>query len=281
MAGLQVPLTSDMITESFKEAGQMRLKDRVAIVTGGANGIGKAIALRLAREGADMVVADIDTGHSREVVGQINALKAKAIAIKVDVTKSEDTDRMAKGTLDEFGRIDILVNVAGGPIRIGMAPFTHFCELPKEACDSTINLNLGGVLNCCRSVAGHMIERCSGKIVNIASIAGIIGSAGMADYSAAKAGIIGFTKALAKELAVYQINVNCVSPGAIDHPGTPKGGEFWQREKQTVHLLRFGEPDEIASAVVFLASSEASYIVGQNIPVCGGRSLGGLAGKDW
>jgi NAD(P)-dependent dehydrogenase (short-subunit alcohol dehydrogenase family) len=259
----------------------MRLKGRVAIVTGAANGIGRAIALCLSREGANVVVADVDVEHSREVVGQINTLGGKATAMKVDVTKTEDTDRMVKTTLDEFGKIDILVNTAGGPVREGMADFTHFHELPEKACNATINLNLGGVLNCCRSVARHMMERGGGKIVNIASIAGVIGSSGMTDYSAAKAGVIGFTKALAKELAVYRINVNCISPGAIDHPGTPKTGESWQRQKQTIHLRRFGEPDDIADTVVFLASDEASYIVGQNISVCGGRSLGGLVEKDW
>ena len=126
-----------------------------------------------------------------------------------------------------------------------------------------------------------MIQQRSGKIINIGSVAGVIGTAGTADLTLVKAGVIGFTKALAKELAPYGINVNCVSPGAIEHPRSLKTGESWKRQKQTIYLRRFGQPEDIANMVAFLASDEAGYIVGQNILVCGGRSLGGLVEQEW
>lgn len=259
----------------------MKLGNRVAIVTGGASGIGRAIAFRLAKEGANVAIADIDLEHANVVCGEIGALGRKALAIEVDVTKSADTNRMAQDTLDEFGRIDILVNNAGGVLRDGGVYSTNFHELPEAIWDAMIDLNIKGVLNCCRSVAGHMIKQHSGKIISIGSVAGMMGVAGTTDLSLVKGGVIAFTKALAKELASYGINVNCVSPGAIDHPGSPKTGEFFQRRKQTIYLPRFGQPEDIANMVAFLASDEASYIIGQNIAVCGGRSLGGIVDKEW
>lgn len=259
----------------------MKLENRVAIVTGGANGIGRAIALRLAQEGANLVIADIDVECGKDVSNEIKALGQKALSLKVDVTRSRETDRMAKATLDKFGRIDILVNDAGGVIREGLAFGTNFHELPEKICDAVIDLNVKGVLNCCRSVIPHMVRQCSGKIVNIGSVAGVIGSHGTTDYSLSKGAVIAFTRAVSKELAPYNINVNCVSPGAIDHPGSPKNREAFKRQKLTIFSPRFGLPEDVANAVAFLASDEASYIVGQNVLVCGGRSLGGVTDTEW
>ena len=259
----------------------MKLQDRVAIVTGGAGGIGSAICLQLAREGSHVIIADMDAIRASKVCEEIRSLGRKALAVKTDVTRSESTDNMAKAAVDEFGKIDILVNVAGGVIRKGVPHSTAFHELPKDICDTTINVNLGGVLNSCRSVIPQMIRQHGGKIVNIASVAGIIGVAGTVDYSTAKGAIITFTRAASKELAQYNINVNCVSPGAIEHPRTPKGGPWWDRHKATVFAPRYGTPEDIARAVVFVASDDASYMVGQNVTVCGGRSLGDVTETDW
>jgi len=181
---------------------------------------------------------------------------------------------MVKTALDEFGRIDILVNVAGGAIRGKGHGYFH--EVQEEFWNSVIDLNLKGPLICCHAVIEHMIQKRRGKIINIASIAGMIGSSYKeAAYSAAKAGVIGLTKALAKELGPFGIHVNCVSPGTI---GTP---QFFSHDEESMkyfegrnYLGRWGKPEEVANVVAFLASDEASYITGQNHAVCGGRSLG-------
>jgi 3-oxoacyl-[acyl-carrier protein] reductase len=249
----------------------MRLENRVAIVTGGAQGIGRAIALGLAKEGADVALADIDSEPASKVVDEITDLGRKAIAIKTDVSKNEEAKLMAKTALDEFGKIDILVNNAGQSARERRA---FFSESTEEVWDFVINLNLKGVRNCTRAVINHMIERRSGKIVNIASCAGVVGDAGSVDYSAAKAGVIGFTRALAKEVASYGINVNCVSPGPIKTRIASILPDGTERLRQLTGFGRIGEPEDIAAMVVFLVSDEANFITGQNHPVCGLRNLG-------
>ena len=249
----------------------MKVKDKVAIVTGAASGIGRATALRLAKEGAHVVVTDIDLEKAKEVANEIKASGGKAIVMKVDVTKSEDTTRMAESALDEFGRIDILVNVAGGGAR---ARRTLLRDSTEDVENQMLSLNLKGVLNCTRAVIGHMMDRQSGKIVSIASMGGMIGIPKDSVYTAAKAGIIGFTKALAKEVASHGIHVNCVSPGAIETKGMPYLDEAGERVRKATLLGRLGKPEEVANMVVFLASDEASFITGQNAVVCGGRSIG-------
>src|SRR5512136_1692624 len=188
----------------------MKLKDKIGIVTGGANGIGRAIAMTLAKEGAGVIVADIDYDQANKVADEIKALGCEAMAIRTDVTKFNEASLMAKTVLEEFKKIDILVNNAGGSAR---ERATLFCESTEEVWDYVFKTNLKATFNCTRAVIEHMIQRRGGKIVNIASDTGLVGYAGFVDYSTAKAGIIGFTHALAKEVASYGINVNAVAPG--------------------------------------------------------------------
>jgi len=252
----------------------MKLKNRVAIVTGAGGGIGRAVALALAKEGADLVLNDIALEPLNKVAEEIKVMGSKVMVEKADVTNSKEVRQMVKNTLDKFGGVDILVNVAGGASRGRGRAYFH--EVPDEIWNSVIDLNLKGTLVCCHEVIKPMIQKGSGKIINIGSIAGMMGSSvAMADYSAAKAGVIGFTKSIAKELASYGIYVNCVSPGPV---GTPHlltlEKEALQKLESCSYLKRLGKPEEVASLVVYLASDEASYIVGQNYAVCGGRSLG-------
>jgi len=251
----------------------MKLKERVAIVTGAAYGIGRGIALKLAREGADVVVADIELEQANKVADELKALGVNALVVRTDVTKSREVDRMVRAALDEFGKIDILVNNAGGTARERNAPF-HKSE--EEVWDYVIAINLKGMRNCTRAVINHMMERRSGKIVSIASISGMVGSSNnMVDYSAAKAGIIGFTMALAKELGSCGINVNAISPGGVGETRAALAiPEVFEEYKKTTPLGRIGRPEDIANMVAFLASDEASFITGQNYAVCGGKSLG-------
>jgi len=248
------------------------LEDKVAIVTGGTMGIGRAITLRLADTGANVVVVGRDIIRANRLIDELSASKHKAISVKADVTKSEDVTHMAEVALDAFGKIDILVNNAGGSPHNTRSMF-H--ESQEEVWDIVLGVNLKGVLNCTRAVINHMMQRKSGKIINIASIAGLSGTPGLADYSAAKGGVIAFTKALAKEVAQYGINVNCVCPGPI---GTEYfltlSEEAKQKYLQSIPLGRFGRPEEVAGLVRYLASYEADYITGQTFVIDGGRSLG-------
>lgn len=246
----------------------MKLKEKIAIVTGAASGIGKAVAILMAEEGAGVVVNDIDEQQAEMVAEQIHAKSGNAISIKADVTKLEDIKRMIADTLEHFGKIDILVNNAGG------GPAARFNEISMEELDFMLDLNLKSAVYCTRCVIEHMTERKSGNIINIASICGITGAAGMVPYSAAKAGIIGFTKALAKETAAYGIRVNSVSPGAIITPATEALTGHIEVMKKNMYLSRMGQPEDIAHQVVFLVSEAGGFIVGQNIVVDGGRSLG-------
>lgn len=249
----------------------MNIKDWVAIVTGGASGIGRETALRLTREGVKVAIVDINLEGANKVADEIKALGGEVLALKVDITKLDEAHRMAKAVLDRFGHVDILANIAGGafPSKMG-----SFAQSNREIWDLNINLNLFGTFNCTHAIVNHMMERKKGRIVNIASVAGMVGQATTADYAAAKGGIIAFTKSMAKELAPYGINVNCVSPaitGTERVRSMPK--EFLQKQIDTIHLHRFGEPEEIANVVVFLASDEASFVTGANYVADGGITL--------
>jgi 3-oxoacyl-[acyl-carrier protein] reductase len=248
----------------------MKLKDKIGIVTGGANGIGRAIALGLAKEGAGVIVADIDSEQANRVVDEIKALGCKGMAIRTDVTKFNEANSMAKTVLEEFKKIDILVNNAGGSAR---ERATLFCESTEEVWDYVLGINLKGTFNCTRVVIEHMMKRRSGRIINISSDTGLVGYSGFVDYSTAKAGIIGFTHALAKEVASYGINVNAVAPGPTATRvmlASLPGDKF----KQRIGLGRLGKPEEIAAMVLFLTTEDANFITGQVIPVCGLSNLG-------
>jgi NAD(P)-dependent dehydrogenase (short-subunit alcohol dehydrogenase family) len=249
----------------------VQIKGWVAVVTGGASGIARETALRLAREGAKVALVDINIDGANKVAEEIKALGGEVLSLKVDITSLDEAHQMAKAVLDRFGQIDILANIAGGafPSKMG-----SFAQSDRAVWDLNINLNLFGTFNCTRAIVNHMMERKKGKIVNIASVAGMVGQATTADYAAAKGGIIAFTKSLAKELAPYGINVNCVSPaltGTDRVRSMPK--DFLQKQIDYIHLHRFGEPVEIANVVVFLASDEASFVTGANYVADGGITL--------
>ena len=252
----------------------MKLKDKSAIVTGGANGIGQAIAFKLAHEGANVVVADIDSKQAEKVVGEIKTFGREALAINVNVTKMHEVKSLVKTVLKEYERIDILINNAGGSAR---EKVSLFHESKEDTWDHVLNLNLKGVFNCSRAVIEHMIERRSGKIVNISSYFGLVGYPRFVDYSAAKAGVIGFTMALAKEVALYGINVNAVAPGPIETRGVHAVAgdkDYIHKLEQLSGLDRLGKPEEIAAMVAFLTSEEANFITGQVFAVCGLGNLG-------
>jgi 2-hydroxycyclohexanecarboxyl-CoA dehydrogenase len=246
----------------------MRLEDKIAVVTGSGQGIGKAIAKCLAEEGAKVVVADIDEKTAKSVATGILADGRQAMVMQVDVTKSKEVATVFKRVLAEYGRIDILVNNAG------YNKLQPFVENTEEFWDMMIAVNLKGTIMCSRAVLDSMIERKYGKIVNISSDSGLSGSSGCVVYSAAKGGVISFTKALAKEVAQYNINVNCVAPGPTQTPLWDRfigqKPEILDNVIQATPQKRVGKPEEIASAVLFLASDEAVWMTGQTLSVSGG-----------
>lgn len=254
----------------------MRVNNKVAIVTGGAGAIGGEISRLLAKEGAKVVVAEINLEEAQKVVAELTASGYTALAIEVDTTKKEQAKRLVKATLDSYGQIDILVNVAGGSTGPSIkTKLDLFAQSNEYRGDEILDLNLLGTINCTRAIINHMIERRSGNIVSISSIAGVIGMIKGVEYSAAKAGIVGFTRALAKEVASYGIKVNCISPGIV---GTPRviamAKEMIKEWEKGIKMGRLAKPEEIASVALFLVSNDSSYITGQNIVVDGGLSLG-------
>jgi len=241
----------------------VKLKDKVAIVTGSSRGMGRAIALALAREGANIVVNyQRSETEANQVVDEINAL-SRAIAIRADVSILHQVDSMVEKALDAFQRIDILVNNAGINIRKPLV------ELTEEMWDKVIDVNLKGTFLCTKAVAQVMLKQKSGRIVNISSIAGLMGRHGASSYAAAKGGVIGFTKTMASELGPY-IQVNAVAPGFIGTEMTRSlGKEFESKVSERTPLKRWGEPEEVAETVVFLVSGP-SFITGHVLVVDGG-----------
>jgi NAD(P)-dependent dehydrogenase (short-subunit alcohol dehydrogenase family) len=251
----------------------MKLKDKVAIVTGGGCGMGRAICLRFAQEGAKVVIGEIDPETGNEVAEEIKAANGEAIAIQTDAKKGEDVNRLVKAALDKYGRIDILVNNVG--VAAGEKS-TMFHESTEEIWDFVIAMCLKSAFHGARAVLPHMMERRNGKILNVSSVDGMYGGGkpGEVEYSAAKAGVIVFTKSLAKQYGRYGITVNCWSPGPVRSRATEWYPDRFKIYEERNYLGRLGEPEDIANLAAFLASDEANWITGQNIAVCGGESLG-------
>ncbi|MFH0763125.1 MAG: 3-oxoacyl-[acyl-carrier-protein] reductase [Candidatus Omnitrophota bacterium] len=246
----------------------MRFKDKVVLVTGAGRGIGRAIALAFAKEGADIAVGDINKADADKACADIEAMGRRAISLEMDVTGPENVAAAINKILDKFSKVDILINNAG------ITKDNLILRMSQEQWDAVLKVNLSGSFNCIKAVSRPMIKQRSGKIVNIASIIGIIGNAGQANYSASKAGIIALTKTAAKELASRKINVNAVAPGFIETEMTARlPEELKNKMKEAIPLGRFGSPGDVAGACMFLASEGADYITGQTIVVDGGMVM--------
>lgn len=259
------------------------LKGKTAIVTGGGSNIGRAIALTLAREGANVVIAELDEAQGKKVADQANALKAggETVVTKTDVTDLASVEDTVKKTLEKFGKIDILIN------NVGWDNLMFFVETTPDFWDKVITINYKSVLNCVRTVLPHMIEQQSGSIVSMGSDAGRMGDPREAVYGGTKGAIISFTKAVARENGRFGVRLNCVCPGATVPDNSEDIGEqsMWKmgfdfftpelKEKwsKSYALRRLGAPQEVANAVVFLASDAASFITGQTLSASGGYSM--------
>ena len=246
----------------------MPLKGQTAVVTGGARGIGKEISLALARDGANIVIADLIAEQSEETAEEIKKLNCKALIQKVDISKTADVENMVQNTINEFKTLDILINNAG------VTRDTLMVRMKEEDWDFVLKVNLTGTFNCSKAAAKYMMKQKKGRIVNIASIVGVMGNAGQANYSASKAGIIGLTKTSARELASRNITVNAVAPGFIDTEMTRSLNEnIKQQLKEQIPVGKLGKPEDIANCIKFLVSDDASYITGQVIHVNGGMLM--------
>ncbi|MCR5292873.1 MAG: 3-oxoacyl-[acyl-carrier-protein] reductase [Eubacterium sp.] len=244
------------------------LEGRTAIVTGGARGIGRAISIKLAKEGANVVICDLVINEvAEETVKLIEAEGVKAAAIPANVTVPEDCDSLFKQAVEMFGKVDILVNNAG------VTRDNLIMKMKEEEFDLVIATNLKGTYNMMKSAARPMMKARYGRIVNISSVVGVYGNAGQVNYSASKAGVIGMTKSLAKELGSRGITVNAVAPGFIETDMTKVLPEDIKAEMvKNIALGRPGQPEDVAKVVAFLASDEAAYVTGQVVEVAGGMS---------
>ena len=248
----------------------MEFEGKVGIVTGAGQGIGRGIALKLAQMGAHVAIADLNLETATAVAGEVKTLGRQAMAIETDVSSSTSVNQMVQKVLSNLGTVDILVNNAGY-VTPNMTPFIKEAE---EYWDKVIAVCLKGVILCSRAVVDTMIAKKSGKIVNIASEAARVGQSGQAVYSGAKGGVVAFAKALAKEVARYNINVNCVAPGATNTPAFAAApAEMREAAAKIYPLRRVAEVDDIANAVAFLSSDEASFITGQVLSVSGGYTM--------
>jgi 2-hydroxycyclohexanecarboxyl-CoA dehydrogenase len=279
------------------------LKGKVAIITGAGQGVGEGIAMTLAKEGARVVVNDFFQDRADKVAKDITAEGGEAIALQADVTDFDSVTKMVKTAVDKFGRIDILVNNAGvpAPLPEGDSPDsldTTFDKVDRSMWKRYVEVNIYGVMNCTRAVLDGMIGQKYGKIINIISDAGRIGEPRQAAYSASKAGVAGFSKALSKEMGKHCINVNCLSLGAVPHPGIDnrrigmmvKMGMTEQQAKETIQKIRegaiklypmgkglgrFGTPADVANAAAFFASDVSVFITGQILSISGGYTTAG------
>lgn len=247
----------------------MMLAGKIALVTGGSRGIGRAIAIELAKSGADVAINYAGSeGAAREVAQEIEQLGRRAMIVQANVAESDAVQAMVKEVQEKFERIDILVNNAG------ITRDNLLMRMKDEEWDDVINTNLKGVYNCIKAVTRPMMKQRNGRIINITSVVGVLGNAGQANYVAAKAGVIGLTKSVAREFASRNITVNAVAPGFIQTDMTDKLGEDIKEQlMQQIPLARLGQPEDIARAVRFLASDDASYMTGQTLHVNGGMAM--------
>lgn len=249
----------------------MRLKDKIALVTGSSRGVGRAVALAYGREGAHVAVNyTSNEAAAKEVVDEILAAGSKAVAIKADVARKAEAEALVKGTVEAFGRIDILVNNAG---------FTRpalMLKMKEDEWDAVVDIHLKGAFLCAQAAGNFMKEQNSGKIINVTSVAGLVGTVGQINYSAAKGGIISMTKSIARELARYTICANVISLGIVATDMTEKirsDEKLKEIYMNRILLKRFAEPQDISPAFVFLASDESNYITGQLLCVDGGYGM--------
>lgn len=246
----------------------MELADKIAVVTGSARGIGKTIAHVLAEAGAHIVISDLNVEAGKETVDEIKATGREAIWVEADVSKSDQANQLIDQTLEKFGRLDILVNNAG------ITRDNLLMRMSEDEWDSVIAVNLKGSYNCIRAATKIFMKQRSGRIVNIASVVGQMGNAGQANYASSKAGVIGLTKSVAKELASRNILVNAVAPGFIETAMTEKLPEKARETLiQLIPLAKLGQPEDVARVVLFLCSNRSSYITGQVINVDGGMVM--------
>lgn len=243
----------------------MTLQGKVAIVTGGTRGIGRAVAVALAREGAAVTLCARDLTQAEKVAADLRTSGAQVLAVKADVAQASEVEEMVKACLEHFERVDILVNNAG------ITRDSLLLKMKDEDWEAVLNVNLRGTFYCTRAALRPMIKQRAGRIINITSVVGVMGNPGQANYVASKAGIIGLTKAVAKEVVSRGITVNAVAPGFIETDMTGSLSPELKAQMLTqIPLGRFGTPEEVASAVLFLASDRAAYITGQVLHVNGG-----------
>lgn len=244
-------------------------KGKNVVVTGGSRGIGRAIALEFGKRGANVAINYVSSeDEAQAVADEIKALGGGALLIKGDVSCFEDGKRLIDESIKAFGSVDILVNNAG------ITKDGLLMRMKEDSFDRVLDINLKGVYNTCKNIISHMIKQRDGKIINISSIAGVIGNAGQSNYAASKAGVIGFTKSIAKEVASRGITVNAIAPGFIQSDMTDVLNDNVKKAMvDAIPLQRFGEAEEVAKVAVFLASEDGSYITGQVINVDGGMVM--------
>ena len=247
----------------------INLTGQVAVVTGGSRGIGKEIAKKLASFGADVVINYTSKeDEALKTKNEIESMGVKCTSIKCDVSKFDEVNQMIDSVVSEFGKIDILVNNAG------ITKDGLLMRMKEEDFDSVINVNLKGVFNCLKAITPVMVKQKEGKIINLSSVVGLVGNAGQVNYAASKAGVIGMTKSLAKEIGSRGITVNAVAPGFIETDMTDVlGDRFKEEAKKSIPLKRLGKAEDVAEVVAFLASDSANYITGQVIHVDGGMVM--------